>query len=157
MRRGKVKAIGVSNFTIKHLKEVLDEAVIFPSVNQVELHPYLPQPELVKFCQDNGIEVVAYSPLGSGKHPSLLEDPTIVRISKEIGLTPAQVLISWAYSRGTGVIFKTSNPKRVKENFHTVFLDAEIMRQINDIKERTHIRFCDPVNWWKRDCFDNDS
>ena len=149
-----MRAIGVSNFTVKHLQELLEIATIKPTVNQVELHPYLPQTALVKFCTDHDIVAEAYSPLGSGGQPSLLHDPTIVQLAKQLEMTPAQLLLSWGISRGTPVVFKTANPYRLTENFNLGRLDAEAMREINNIGHT--FRFCNPVDLWKRDCFNGD-
>lgn len=149
-----VRSIGVSNFTIKHLQELLKEAQIKPAVNQVELHPYLPQPALLKFCKDHGIKLVAYSPLGSGSHPSLPEDPVILEVARSNHMTAAQVLLSWGLTRGTAVIPKTSKVDRLVENFDLRPLDEQSMKKIEGTK--THFRFCNPVDWWKRDCFDED-
>lgn len=113
---GLVKHIGVSNFTIEQVKEICENATIKPFTNQVhnvsfqlifpkvEVHPFLPQNELKEFCESQGISITAYSPLGSGGKPSLLEYPVIEEISKKNGKTPAQVLISWAVQRGTSLI-----------------------------------------------------
>ena len=87
MDAGKVRRIGVANYTIAHLQELLPQCRIRPVVNQVELHPYLPQEALVRFCEQEGIHVTAYSSLGSGGSPSMLEDAT-VRASSVTGLAP---------------------------------------------------------------------
>lgn len=156
VRLDKVRSIGVSNFTISHLQELLKVAKIKPVVNQVELHPYLPQPALLKFCEEHGIKVVAYSPLGSGGHPSILGDPTILKVAQELKLTPAQVLLSWALSRGTIVIPKTAHLERLGENFSLISrLPDDAMKTIDSIG--TRYRFCNPIFWWKRDCFDESS
>ena len=112
---GKVKAIGVSNFSIKTLTELLAHATIVPAVNQVELHPCLPQHALRAFCADKGILLTAYSPLGKHK---FADDPAIVAIADAHGpgVTSAQVLLSWAVQRGTVVIPKTLHAARLKEN-----------------------------------------
>lgn len=152
---GKVRAIGVSNFTVKHLKELMLCAQIKPAVNQVEMHPYLPQPALLSYCETHGIRVVAYSPLGSGKQPSLLEDSVVKDVAKKLGISPAQVLLSWGVTRGTAVIPKTSNPNRLQENFNIRFLEADSMFALDQVGH--HFRYVDPVQFWKRDCFDEDS
>jgi diketogulonate reductase-like aldo/keto reductase len=74
---GKISSIGVSNFTVSKLKQLIDATGIVPEVNQVELHPFLPQQELIQFCKEQGIVVEAYSPLGSGRKPYLLHDETV--------------------------------------------------------------------------------
>lgn len=150
---GKVRMIGVSNFTTRHLNEILQVARIPPVVNQVELHPLLPQTKLFQFCQTNGIQVVAYSSLGSGKSPSLLLEPKVVEVASELGMSPAQVLLSWAITRGIAVIPKTGNPERLVENFSLKLLDAESMRKLNDISKGGLHRFINPVEFWKHDCF----
>ncbi|KAI0044266.1 Aldo/keto reductase [Auriscalpium vulgare] len=129
---GKVKSIGVSNFSVKTLTELLPHAKVIPAANQVEMHPFLPQYELQKFCEEKGILITAYSPLGQppavGKEgvPSLLTNPTILSIAKERGVTPAQVLLSWGVQRGTAVIPKSENEERMKANITLVKLsDAE--------------------------------
>lgn len=153
VRLDKVRSIGVSNFTISHLQELLKVAKVKPVVNQVELHPYLPQPALLKFCEEHEIKVVAYSPLGSGGNPSLLNDPAILKVSQELDLTPAQVLLSWALTRGTIVIPKTANLGRLEENLALVSnLPNDAMKMIDLVS--TRYRFCNPIFWWKRDCFD---
>ena len=153
VQQGKIRAIGVSNFTCQHIKQMIDGG-IRPAINQVEMHPYLPQSKLLNFCKDNGIKVVAYSALGTGETPSLMKDPVVVKVAKSLQMTPAQVLLSWAITRGTAVIPKTSNPARLEENFNLRTLDEESMCQLNDIK--THHRYICPVAFWKRDCFDHD-
>jgi alcohol dehydrogenase (NADP+) len=123
--RGLCRHLGVSNFSVKKLAALLDGARIRPEVNQVEMHPYLQQSELVDFCAANGVVVTAYSPLGSTDRPDvlkaegepiLLEDPVIVRIAEERRVTPAQVLLSWAITRGTNPIPKSVRPERLAEN-----------------------------------------
>ena len=150
---GKAKSIGVSNFTIGLLKEFLPSCKIKPAVNQVELHPYLPQQELVDFCKENGIVVTAYSPLGSrpGKD-SLLEDPVIGNIAERIAKTPAQILISWAIQRGTVVIPKSSNSDRIKSNFDVFELSSDDFASINSLGVKK-IRYVDPVSWTGVDVF----
>ena len=123
--KGLTRHIGVSNFSIKKLKELLETATIPPEMNQVELHPYLQQTSLLEFCQQHTIFLTAYSPLGSsdrpirGKaedEPILLADPTIAEIAQQQGGTSAQVLLSWAIHRGTAVIPKSVNPERLQQN-----------------------------------------
>nr|ACI66640.1 Alcohol dehydrogenase [Salmo salar] len=123
---GKCKAIGVSNFSTTKLQWLMDEATIVPHVNQVELHPYLPQNKLVKFCRENQIQLVAYSPLGSpgsqsqdfGKPtaPVLLNDPIVNEIASRNNATPAQVLIAWSIQREIPVLVKSSSKSRIVEN-----------------------------------------
>lgn len=133
--------IGVSNFSMAKLQDLLENARLKPEVNQIELHPYLQQPEMLDFCQKNNIVLTAYSPLGSSDRPDslkaedepvLLENKTIASIAEHHGITPAQVLISWAIHRGTAVIPKSVNPDRIKQNLAAadVSLTEEDMKTI---------------------------
>jgi len=121
---GLAKHIGVSNFSIKKI-EALSSAKIRPEVNQIELHPYLQQEEMLNYCKKHNIYLTAYSPLGSGdrpeamkaaNEPSLLENSTVVNIARAHGCNAAQVLLKWAIERGTSVIPKSTNPGRLAEN-----------------------------------------
>ena len=116
VENGLTRSIGVSNFNIERLKRILAIAKIPPAVNQVELHPMLPQHKLLKFCKDNNIAVVAYSPLASGEL-GLMEHPIIKQVAENEHLTPAQVLIAWGITRGCIVIPKTGTISRLKENY----------------------------------------
>ncbi|KAJ1674772.1 hypothetical protein EV182_002588 [Spiromyces aspiralis] len=144
---GKVRTIGVSNFDIQKLQRLINNSTIKPMMNQVELHPYLPQPELLRFCQSQNIPVTAYSPLGSsgGRH-NLREDPVVHHIAKKHGATPAQVLIAWAVQRGTVVIPKSVSLERIKSNFEQIVLDQDDMNDLNSLEPRE--RFCVPTNFW---------
>jgi len=148
---GKVKAIGVSNFTIPLLEDLLKEAKIKPMVNQIELNPYLPQPKLVEFCQQHQIHVTAYCPLGSGCEPSVLKDPIIGEIAKKHGKTPAQVALSWNVQRGVTVIPKSVRNERIVENGQLFTLDNDDIAKIATIK--TRLRTCDPITFFKQDVF----
>ncbi len=111
--QGKAKAIGVSNFSIKTLSILLQHAEIVPAVNQVEMHPSLPQHELLDFCRARGVALTAYTPLGKHK---LANDPVIQQVATAHGASGAQVLLSWGVQRGTSVIPKTVNEQRMREN-----------------------------------------
>ncbi|WP_458777527.1 aldo/keto reductase [Desulforhopalus sp. 52FAK] len=128
---GLCKHIGVSNFSIKKLKALLEVARIKPEMNQIELHPYLQQAKMVKFCSAKGIHLTAYAPLGSGDRPAqfkadnepvLMVDPIITALAKKYSATPAQILISWSIMRDTVVIPKSSNPERLKQNLDSAAL-----------------------------------
>ncbi|XP_078608534.1 aldo-keto reductase family 1 member B1-like isoform X3 [Branchiostoma floridae x Branchiostoma japonicum] len=124
---GLAKSIGVSNFNTQQLERLLQNCRIKPAVNQVELHPYLAQQQLVDFCKRNDILVTAYSGLGaparprraqSGEEePVLMEDPTVVEIGKKYGKSAAQVLIRYHLDRGVSVIPKSVTPSRIQANF----------------------------------------
>jgi alcohol dehydrogenase (NADP+) len=122
---GLTRHIGVSNFSAKKLRDIIDHCKIKPEVDQVELHPLLQQPELVKFCASQGIHVTAWAPLGSADRPAsvkapnapvLLENPVIKSIAQGHGCTPAQVLIAWHVNRGISAIPKSVTPSRLREN-----------------------------------------
>ena len=137
-KQGLVKAIGVSNFGKKNLQTLIDNCEIVPAVNQVELHPYLQQTELVDFCNKNMIAITAYSPLGSGHHtdkPNLLEDTTIKEISHKLKITPAQVILSWHINQGICVIPKSVHENRLRENMAAIniFLDNDDMKKIAEL------------------------
>jgi len=143
-KSGKAKAIGVSNFTIDLLEDLLKKAEIKPTVNQVENNPYLPQHKLVKYCQDNDIQVTAYCPLGRSNVPSLFEDPIINEVAKKNNMTPAQVILSWNAQRNVIVIPKSVTPSRIEENFKIAELPQEDFDKIKGITFR--LRSIAPLN-----------
>ena len=110
---GKVRAIGVSNFLAHHIEELLSFANIAPTVNQVEHHPYLQQPELLAACAQHDIKVTAWAPMLKGQ---VNEIDTIVSIARELGATPAQVTLRWMLERGVLVIPKSVRQERIAEN-----------------------------------------
>lgn len=112
-RGGRVRTIGVSNFTIGHLQRLIDETGVVPAINQVESHPWLPQHRLRAFHASNGIVTQAWSPLGRGR---LLGDPTIGGIADRLGVSPAQVILRWHVELGGSAIPKSTNPQRLREN-----------------------------------------
>ncbi|MBE18576.1 MAG: aldo/keto reductase [Thaumarchaeota archaeon] len=109
-----VKAIGVSNFGIHHIKEILSWAEIGPCINQIELSPFLQRTELVNFCKANGISTTAYSPL---THGIKINDKKLKKISERYKRTSAQILIRWSIQKGNIAIPKSSNKNRIEENF----------------------------------------
>ena len=110
---GRTRAIGVSNFQVENLQRLFDEHGIVPAVNQVELHPYLPQTELRQFHEEHGIATEAWSPIAQG---AVLSDPTIGSIAGQLGKTPAQVVLRWHIQIGTIAIPKSVDPARIAEN-----------------------------------------
>jgi len=121
--QGLVKAIGVSNFNIQTLNDCLNYAKIAPAVNQVERHPYLVQPKLVKFCKDYHVAITAYASLGApglqrGISVPLLEDATIAEIAKKHNKKPSQVLLRWSLEENVIVIPKSVTVERIHENFN---------------------------------------
>ncbi len=148
--------IGVSNFSMAKLQDLLENARFQPEMNQIELHPYLQQPAMLDFCKENNIHLTGYSPLGSSDRPAslkaenepvLLENATIASIAESHGATPAQVLISWALHRGTAVIPKSVNPERIKQNLAAaeLSLTADDMQAIAALD--LHRRYVDGTFW----------
>jgi alcohol dehydrogenase (NADP+) len=122
---GLCRHLGVSNFSTVKLKALKKDARIQPEMNQIELHPYLQQPQMLDFCEKQGVFLTGYAPLGSSDRPDrlkidnepiLLEDPKIAQIAERHQATPAQVVLSWALHRGTAVIPKSVRPERLNEN-----------------------------------------
>ncbi|WWC69202.1 uncharacterized protein I206_103139 [Kwoniella pini CBS 10737] len=154
----KVKAVGVSNFTVEQLKKVIDATGVTPSMNQIELHPSLIQPELFKFCNDNGIAITAYSPLGNnitGK-PRVIDHPEIKKIADRLGKSPAQVLIAWVAKQGFVVIPKSVTPARIKSNFEDFELSDADLEEINKIGLANQVRSNIPFEYetsWPVDIF----
>jgi diketogulonate reductase-like aldo/keto reductase len=125
---GLARSIGVSNFLVRHLDELLAHASVSPAVNQIELSPFLyrSREDTLRRCAENGIVVEAYSPLTKG---SRLADPTVGRIAAEVGRTPAQVLIRWSLQKELVVLPRSSNPGRIAENaavFDFALDDAQV-------------------------------
>lgn len=148
---GLLRHIGVCNFSVPKLKALMESADIKPEMNQIELHPYLQQTEMLAYCQTNRIHITAYSPLGSPDRPErlkvadepfLLADDTIVSIADSHKVSPGQVLISWAIHRGTAAIPKSINPVRLKQNLEAgqVVLNESDMSAISGLdKKRRYI------------------
>ncbi|PIE58094.1 MAG: aldehyde oxidoreductase [Desulfobulbus propionicus] len=154
--KGLARVIGVSNFSIKKLDRLLETARILPAVNQIELHPFLQQNEMIRYCQKKGIQLTAYSPLGSqdrpkglkdSREPVLLEHPVIQETAVKHGATPGQVLISWAIARETAVIPKSVHPERIKENIEALdlCLDQDDMNTIASLDR--HFRYVTGSFW----------
>ncbi|QGK71715.1 aldo/keto reductase [Allosaccharopolyspora coralli] len=112
---GRAKNIGVSNFQIHHLRRLFEETDVVPAVNQVELHPNLPQGDLRAFHAEHDITTEAWSPLGQGK--GLLDDETLRALADKYGKSPAQIVLRWHLQLGNVVIPKSATPARVRENF----------------------------------------
>ncbi|PWN53672.1 putative GCY1-galactose-induced protein of aldo/keto reductase family [Violaceomyces palustris] len=144
---GKVKAIGVSNWSIPKLERLLKDAKIVPAANQVELHPFLPQHDLVSYCQSKGIMPQAYSPLGSSGGP-VLEDEKVKAIAKAHDCDPAQVVISWGVQRGVTVLPKSVTPSRIETNGRLVALTKDEMKSLDELhlQDGKHKRLIKP-NW----------
>lgn len=135
---GRVTSVGVSNFEPHHLRRLVEETGVVPVVNQIELHPFLQQRELRALHSELGIVTESWSPLGSGKG-DLLAHPVLVRIAREHGVTPAQVVLAWHLAIGAVVIPKSVTPARIVENIAStgVVLTAEDLDAIAAVEDGT--------------------
>jgi len=133
---GRCRAIGLSDISLKELVPLYESARIKPAVVQVEAHPYLPETELLEFCQENDIVLLAFAPLGHGIRPGPLEDPVILAIAARVGKTPAQVLLAWAVQRGTALLTTPRTAARARENFDISLLPEDAFDEINRIQTR---------------------
>ncbi len=129
---GQCRAIGLSNVTLAKLQEIVEAARIKPAVVEVESHPYLPEWELLDYCRQHGIALLAFAALGHATEPRLLDDPVIVAIAQRVGKTPAQVLLAWAVQRGTAFLTTSTTPARIAENFDLSPLPEDAMQEIRD-------------------------
>jgi diketogulonate reductase-like aldo/keto reductase len=151
VKKGLVKNIGVSNFTTAMVIDLLSYAKIPPANNQVEIHPYNSQIELIKFCHSKNITVTAYSPLGGQPEKGVLclsENPVIKKIAKEHNKSPAQIILNWNINRGVAVIPKSTHPNRILENSQ-IFdfnLKPNEVKQIDQLN--INYRTCDPNDFW---------
>ncbi|KAF8862531.1 hypothetical protein BDZ45DRAFT_616832 [Acephala macrosclerotiorum] len=163
---GKAKLIGLSNFNVIKTKRILEIARIRPAINQVELHPYLPQWDLLDFCAKEKIHLTGHQPLGgrpvaavnpNADRPGPLLDSDILRIAATYRKSPAQVLLSWAVQRGTSVVPKTVHEHRMVENMDLFRIDDIHMNEINSLAEKKGaVRYLDPRNHIGFDIFRED-
>ncbi|KAF9450116.1 Aldo/keto reductase [Macrolepiota fuliginosa MF-IS2] len=147
--KSKVRAVGVSNFSIKHIQGLIDATGVVPVANQIEAHPLLPQPELVKYCQEKNIHITAYSPLGNnlvGK-AKLTDHPAVIEIAKRLNATPAQVLVAWGARRGQSIIPKSVQEARIISNFQEVEISDADFETISKIGEGNRTRYNIPLNY----------
>jgi methylglyoxal/glyoxal reductase len=145
-KEGQVRAIGVANYLIPFLEELKTYAEIVPVVNQVEFSPYLYLEDLVKYCQNHKIQLQAYTPLVRGER---FNDPKLVAISEKYGKKPAQIILRWALQLGVSTIPKSSNKKRLSENFDVFDFnisetDIALLNTFNE-----NLRIVDnPMDFW---------
>jgi diketogulonate reductase-like aldo/keto reductase len=143
---GLAKNIGVSNYTVRHLEELLEDSKIIPAVNQIEFHPFIykEQKEVLEFCKQKGIVVEAYSPLARARN---MDNTILHAVAEHHGKTIAQVMLRWAIQHGTVPIPKSTNSARIKENLK-VFdfkLADEEMETINKLSGGKRVTW-DPTN-----------
>ena len=155
VHQGLVREIGVSNFPLSLLKELVSEATIQPAINQVELHPYLQQTKLLKYCQARGVNVQAYSPLGTPGYkqagePNILVDPVLQRIASSHNWTVPQLCLKWALNRGTTIVAKSSNAIHQRDNLAVLNMSSTLSE--HEMIEMASLdrayRFFRPEEWW---------
>src|SRR5277367_4418573 len=129
---GQCKSIGLSDVNLEKLRQIVAAARIKPAVVQVESHPYLPEWELLDFCREHGIVLLAFAALGHGMSPKMLDDPVITSIAQRAHKTPAQVALAWAAQRGTAFLTTSTTPRRIQENFEISALPDDAMREIRE-------------------------
>jgi diketogulonate reductase-like aldo/keto reductase len=137
---GHCKSIGLSDITLENLREIVAAARIKPAVVQVESHPYLPEWDLLAFCREQGIVLLAFAALGHAMKPSVVDDPVIAAIAQRVHKTPAQVALAWAVQRGTAFLTTSTKPGRIQENFDISALPDDAMQEIRD-RITTNVRF----------------
>jgi 2,5-diketo-D-gluconate reductase A len=129
---GRARSIGVSNFQVDHLRQLIDECDVVPAVNQIELHPYFQNTEVASFGEDNAIVTESWSPIAQG---DVLDDPVVNEIAGNVGRTPAQVVLRWHVQKDYIVFPKSTTPERIEENFE-IFdfeLSGDQMEQIDEL------------------------
>jgi diketogulonate reductase-like aldo/keto reductase len=137
---GQCKSIGLSDVTLEKVREIVAAARIKPAVVQVESHPYLPEWDLLDFCREHGIVLLAFAALGHGLSPKLVDDPVITTIARRLHKTPAQVALAWAVQRGTAFLTTSTKRNYIQENFEVSALPEDAMREIRE-GIKTNIRF----------------
>ncbi len=134
LEEGKCRSIGVSNYMIKHLDDLLQNSSVAPAVNQVEFNPFVYNPELLNYCNEKNIFVEAYTPITKGRK---FNDDEITQLSDKYNKTPAQIMLRWSLQQNVIVIPKSSHPERIKENadifdFEIEEKDMEILDSLNE-------------------------
>ncbi len=136
---GRIRAIGISNFHKHHLEDILSIARVTPAVNQIERHPLLSQMPLIQYCEDLGIAIEAYSPLG-GTGGTLLNNEVLQNIAKKYGKSPAQVTLRWNVQRGIIVLPKSVHAERIASNAEIDFtLSEEDMKEIDGLNRNERV------------------
>ncbi|WFD45340.1 D/L-glyceraldehyde reductase [Malassezia psittaci] len=158
---GKVKSIGVSNFSPRAIEQITNFTGVPPAVNQIEAHPLLPQDDLVKWHKEHDIHLTAYSPLGNNLtgQKRLTEFPQVIEVAEHRKADPAQVLIAWGVHRGYSVIPKSVTPARIASNFDQIEISNDEYKAISRILEDNggHVRYNTPITYdppWDINVFD---
>jgi len=129
---GHCKSIGLSDITLETVREIVAAARIKPAVVQVESHPYLPEWDLLDFCREHGIVLLAFAALGHGLSPRVLDDPVITSIARRVRKTPAQVALAWAVQRGTAFLTTSTKPGNIQGSFEISTLPEDAMQEIRE-------------------------
>lgn len=129
---GQCRAIGLSNVNLEKLQEIVEAARIKPAVVEVESHPYLPEWDLLEYCRQHAIVLLAFAALGHAMEPRVLDDPVIVAIAQRLRKTPAQVVLAWAIQRGTALLTTSVKSSRIRENFELSTLPEDALQEIRD-------------------------
>ncbi len=127
---GLCRSIGLSDIGLEKLKEIVAAARIKPAVVEVECHPYLPEWELLEFCRQEGIVLLAFAPLGHGMKPRITDHPVIQAIAQRIHKSPSQVALAWAVERGGAFLTTSTSPGHIRENFEVSPLPEDAMREM---------------------------
>ncbi|KAK5675116.1 hypothetical protein LTS10_012190 [Elasticomyces elasticus] len=161
-KKGKARAIGVSNFSRSEMERLLKETSVVPAAHQMELHPYLQQPSFDAFHKENGIHITQYSPFGN-QNPiytkgenmgKLIDDPVLAEVGKKYGKTGPQTALAWGIAHGRSVIPKSKTPSRIQANFEGDFqLEADDVKKIDALDKK--IRFNDPSKPFKYSFYDD--
>lgn len=136
VQEGLIRELGVSNYMIHHLEELLSHAEIPPAINQVEMHPWLYQKELAAYCQSKKILVEAYSPLARAQK---IKDPALQELARSLGKTPAQILIRWSLEHGFIPLPKSAKKERIIENYSV--WNFTLPKEIMDRLDKFHINY----------------
>ncbi|KAK5029180.1 hypothetical protein LTR13_008717 [Exophiala sideris] len=145
-KSGKVKAIGVANWSIPYLEELRKKWTVVPAVNQVELHPFLPQHELREYCGKLGIMMEAYSPLGSTGAP-IMSDPDIQQIADKHGVSAATILISYHVNKGVIVLPKSVSEERISSNKEVIALSEEDLAVLDELAVKGKAKRINTPKW----------
>jgi diketogulonate reductase-like aldo/keto reductase len=129
---GHCKSIGLSDITLETVREIVAAARTKPAVVQVESHPYLPEWDLLDFCREHGIVLLAFAALGHGLSPRVLDDPVITSIARRVRKTPAQVALAWAVQRGTAFLTTSTKPGNIQGSFEISTLPEDAMQEIRE-------------------------
>ncbi|EEB91522.1 hypothetical protein MPER_10102 [Moniliophthora perniciosa FA553] len=130
LKSGKVRAIGVSNFTIEHLEILARASDVIPAVNQIEAHPLLQQDDLTAYSKEKGIHPLGQNIIG---RPPVIAHSTVAAVASDLGVTPSQILIAWGVAQGYSVIPKSVTPERIKSNFSQITLPQDALKKITDL------------------------